>query len=240
MPEALSGPVGSILSYVRAAVTPLEKLVASGQVVPKFGSKAHDVLSSVVGAVGSGVPGIERVVDGMLETLFVQQLVLVRRQLVAKFEKAKVPMEAVSQADGQFVSQAEELVMPGSDWSFQQERYALRSELEGSYRRDRAVAQDQAQSSQTQQLTMEIISKLQSQMEALQARIQQLRSGSPWFVSTSYRIPKTPLQLIGRYQQGRASVEFNLNPDRDPANSEAGFVEGVGPANLGVSLNVGI
>jgi len=238
--QSISGPVGHVLGYVQSAIQPLQKQVEAGHIVPKFGEKAQSIVSAIVSGVGEAGPEVERAVDGMLQALFFQQLALLRQQLVGKFEKASKPAEAASQADSQFVTQAQELVRPGSDWSFDQERYALRATLEGSYRRDAALADERVITAQTQQSTVEIISKLQSQMEALQTRVQALRAGSPWFLSSSYRIPGTPLQLIGRYQQGRANLELSLNSDRDPANSEAGFVDGVGPANLGVTLNVGI
>mmetsp|Transcript_147916 Transcript_147916/g.368582 ORF Transcript_147916/g.368582 Transcript_147916/m.368582 type:complete len:301 (-) Transcript_147916:97-999(-) len=235
-----SGPVGHVLGYVHSAIQPLQKQVESGHIVAKYGEKAQSIVAAVVSGMGEAGPEIERAVDGMLQALFLQQLSLLRQQLVVKFEKASKPAQAASQADSQFVTQAQELVRPGSDWSFDQERYALRATLEGTYRRDAAIAEEKVLSAQTQQSTVEIISKLQSQMEALQTRVQALRAGSPWFLSSSYRIPGTPLQLIGRYQQGRANLELSLNPDRDPANSEAGFVDGIGPANLGVTLNVGV
>ncbi|CAE7654801.1 unnamed protein product [Symbiodinium pilosum] len=175
----------------------------------------------------------------MLESLFLQQLALLRQQTATKFLKASRPAEAVSQADQQFVSQAEELKRPGSSWSYREDRYALRAVLEGSFRRDAALRDEQEQAVRSQQSTVEIISRLQSQMENLQMRLQHMRAGQPWFLSSSYRIPGTPVTMIGRFQQGRASIELNLSPDRDPVTAEAGFVRGVGPANLGVSANFG-
>jgi len=92
-----------------------------------------------------------------------------------------------------------------------------------------------------QQATIEVIAKLQEKMEQLAAKVQSARGGgSPWVLSTSYRIPNTPLQVVGRYEQGRANVELNLTPDKNPLNSDASFVEGIGPANIGVSFNLGL
>merc|ERR1712216_308455 len=98
------------------------------------------------------------------------------------------------------------------------------------------------------QSTIEVVGKLQSQLDAIQKQLevssQTLRvggsSGGPWALTTAYRIPKTPLTLLGRYQGGRADVELSLSPDKDPANSQAGFVAGLGPANLGISFNDGL
>lgn len=123
-------------------------------------------------------------------------------------------MEAASQADEQFVTQAEELKRPGSGWSYDAERYALRAVLEGGYRREAAVAEEHRTAARSQQSTVEIISRLQGQMENLQQRLQHMRAGQPWFISSSYRIPGTPITMIGRFQQGRASIEMNLAADR--------------------------
>jgi len=222
---------------VRSAIRPLEEQVEEGSLIPKFGEKAGRLLADFSGK--SGDAQLERAVDGMLHTLFLRQLPLLRQQLAAKFEKAAKPIEAVVQADEKFVEAAEELKRPGSDWSYDHERYALRAVLEGGLKRDEALAEERMASAQTQQSTVEIISKMQSQMESLQQKVQAMRAGSPWFLSASYRIPKTPFQLIGRYQQGRTNLELSLSQDRDPANAEAGMVQGFGPMNLGVNVNLG-
>lgn len=232
--EPAGGVVAGVLEHMTSSVEPLRKQVESGSIIAKFGQKADSLVAS------TSPPELARAVDGLLHTLFLQQLSALRQQLAAKFEKEKNPIEAVSKADAEFVAQAQDLVRPGSSWSFDAERYALRAVLEGTFQREAKVAQERLVSAQTQQATVEIIAKLQSQMEALQNRVQAMRAGSPWFLSSAYRIPGTPFQLIGRYQQGRANFELSLNPDKDPANADAGFVQGVGPANLGVGLNVGL
>lgn len=231
------GPLGEELTFMSDLLKESRKSVDSGKLVAKFGERARSLVDTVT---ARGGPELGRSMEGMLEALFFQQLLLLRQTLAAKYERASRPIEAVALADTDFVAQAQDLVMPGSGWSYEEDRYALRAVLEGAYRREVAVQEEKVKAAQTQQSTVEIISKLQSQMEALQQKVQNLRAGSPWFLSTSYRIPKTPLQLIGRYQQGRTSLELSLNSDRDPANAEAGFVEGVGPMNLGLGLNVGM
>jgi len=93
---------------------------------------------------------------------------------------------------------------------------------------------------QTQRATADVIGKLQKQMEQLGEKLRGMGTGSPWVFWTTYRLPKTPIQISGRYQQGRANIEMNLSPNRDPANAEAGFVEGLTAQNVGLSLNVGV
>lgn len=238
---------GEFVSSLRTAleeVRPLEAQVEEGKIVPKFGEKADAIIKKARSSAGGGQADMERAVDGALQALFLKQLALLRQQVSKNFENAGRPVEqghaTMTKADAQFVKEAQDLVRPGSAWSFEEERLALRAFLEGSFRRDAALAEEKARSVQTQQATVDIINKLQTQMETIQQKMQGMQAGSPWVLSTSYRLPGTPLQIIGRYQQGRANVELNLTPDRDPANSEAGFVEGIGPANVGLSFNVGV
>jgi len=232
-----SGAIADLLSVAEDGLRPLREKVVSGQIVPKFGEQAQAVLADVGRAGGAE---IEPAVDAKLEALFLRQLALLRQQIAAKVRKASSRLpQAVSQADEQFVAQAEELRRPGSSWSYEQDRYALRATIEGSFRRDAVLTEERQLSAQSQQSTVEVIGRLQAQMENLQQRVQHMRSGSPWFLSSSYRIPGTPIQLIGRYQQGRGSIELNLSPDRDPVTAQAGFVKGVGPANVGMNANFG-
>lgn len=226
---APQGGLAGFLSDVKSAIRPLEEQVEEGSLVPQFGQKAAAIVEAYSGSAGE----LERTVDGLLHALFLRQLTLLRQQLAARLGKD------VLQADEKFVAGAEELKRPGSDWSYTDERYALRAVLEGGLKREEALAEESADAKEAQQSTVEIISKLQSQMESLQQKVQAMRAGSPWFLSASWRIPRTPIQLIARHQQGRTNLEFSLNQDRDPANSEAGFVQGVGPMNLGMNVQLG-
>lgn len=219
---------------------PLQDQVDSGHIIPKFGEKAQAILGKAVSKAGSTGAELERAIDAKLQILFLQQLALLRQQLAAKFDRGNQPAEALAKMDMQFVSEAKDLTRPGSSWNSEPERYALRAMLEGGLRRDAALNKEQAKVAMSQQATVEVIGRLQNQMESMQERLKALRAGAPVVVSASYRIPGTPFQLIGRYQQGRANIELNLSPDRDPANAEAGFVAGIGPANVGTTINVGM
>lgn len=231
------GALAALLDEVLADMRPLREQVEHGQTVGNFGTKAQAILAGVKKS-GAGEE-MSKAVDGMLQSLYLQQLAILRQQVLAASDKPGVAAVHLARAEEQFLTAASELMRPGSAWSCEPERYALRAALEGSYRREASLAQEEALAAQAQQSTIEVIGKLQSQMEALQSRVQGMRAGSPWFMSTSYRIPKTPITLIGRYQQGRGNIELNLSADKDPANADAGFVEGVGPANVGIGLNVG-
>lgn len=242
---AVAGLVVSALQRCRASVAALEGQVAAGQLVPKFGEQAYAIVTSATEHAGrSAVPGaasnVAASVSGVLEWLWLRQIQLLRQQLVAVVEPkvGQAPgAELAALADRDFVARAQELKMPGSSWDFEQERYRLRSELEMLLNHQRDVAREKASAALARRQSAELVARLQSQTEALQARMEQLRAGSPPWWSASYRIPGTPLQLVGRYQQGHVSAELGLSQDRDPANAAAGMVEGVGPMNLGVSVS---
>lgn len=240
------GGMAEALSYTRAAVEPLREQVDSGQLVPKFGKQAQGVVEALAARLGSsgtgaaGVAELQRVADGELEALFLRQLALLRQQLFRRFETgSKRPADAMAEADLVFVAEAKELLRPGSAWSYENERYALRGALEWAFRQQVTLVRERLRQAQAQRSVVDLIAKLQGQIEVLQEKAKGLRAGSPVVISSSYRIPKTPVQLIGRYQQGHGSLELSLSPDKDPANAEAGFVRGLGGlANIGVTATV--
>lgn len=239
LPDPGQGGLEGFVTNVAAAIQPLQEQVAQGSIVPQFGAKAAQLVQSFSAQAGEEGPQLAHAVDDMLHTLFLRQLTLLRRQIAATFEAGQQPIEALLKADDSFVTVAEQLKRPGSDWSYDQERYTLKAILESGLKREEALAVEGQVAAEAQQATVEIISKLQNQMEALQQKVQAMRAGSPLFMSASWRIPRTPFNLIARHQQGRTNLELSLNQDRDPANSEAGMVQGFGPMNLGMNLNVG-
>jgi len=206
-------------------------------IVPKFGEKAK----ALVDKTSAIDPQLGLAVDGALRALFLRQVALLRHQTLSKFQGGIRHINSAGTADQEFVEAAKDLICAGSDWSYETERLALRASLDRVAERDAALAEERARAARAQQVTIDAIGKLQDQMEHLQQKAQGMRGGgSPWVLSTSYRIPRTPLQVVGRYENGRANVELNLTPDKNPSNSEASFAEGIGPVNIGASFNLGL
>jgi len=222
-------------------LAPLQEQVEAGQIITNFGQKAAQILSQARNRAGPAAAGeVERAVDGALQALFLRQVSLLGRNVAAQFEETH-GRQVPGQADQVFLTAAMDLMRPGSSWSFDKERSHLRALVEGGLRHRAALVEERARAARTQQATIDVIGKMQEQMERLAQKVQTARSGgSPWVLSTSYRIPNTPLQVVGRYEQGRANVELNLTPDKDPSKSGASFAEGIGPANVGVSFNLGL
>ena len=74
-----------------------------------------------------------------------------------------------------------------------------------------------------------------------QLQMQLYGQTSPWNVGVAYRIPDTNFNLQGTYQQGRANVQLSCVPDEyAPFLGPNGFTNGVGPGNLGLSLNLSV
>lgn len=232
------------LEHHLKALEPLEQQVRDGQVVPNFGEKADRIIASTKGAQHK--KELEIVLDGALRSLFSKQLVLLRQRThrsATASSFAATARDALAKADSQFVAAATALCRPSGPhfWSFEADRHALRVSLEGVFRREAALAEEKALLGQSFRVAQGTLASLQREIMQLQQQVRQPRPRSPWVVSASYSVPRTPLQLVGRLQQGgRANVELSLSPDNDPVVADAGMVKGFSPANLGVNFNVNV
>lgn len=225
----------AVLDKAMVQVHAMEAQVKAGSVVPKFGERA----AALIEEAASAAPEVAQAVQGALEPVFLQQLALLRRQLL----DAATPgdADAVAKSEDDFLQQASDLSGSVEAWSTELERELLRAGVEHKVETSAALAEEKARAAIAQRSTIEVIGKLQEQMEQLAAKAQSARGGnSPWVLSTSYRIPNTPLQFVSRYEQGRANIELNLTPDKDPSKGEGGFASSIGPANVGVSFDIGI
>ena len=87
-----------------------------------------------------------------------------------------------------------------------------------------------------------VLQYLQTQHQQIQQLSQQLYgSQTPWNAALAYRLPNTNLNLQGQHQSGRTTVVLSCVPDEyAPMLGANGFTNGVGPGNLGVSLNLSL
>jgi len=145
----------------------------------------------------------------------------------------------VNAAEERFLAEGKDLL--AGSWSLEPHRQQLRESLEHEVRTSAALAEERARAALVQRSAIEVMARMQDQMEQLVAKSQGSRGGnSPWVLSTSYRIPNTPLQFFSKYEQGRANVELTLSPDKDPSQSEGSITQSIGPARIGLSFDVGI
>jgi hypothetical protein len=101
------------------------------------------------------------------------------------------------------------------------------------------LTETQVKSSQQQSTAMQFLQQQQQMIQQLQMQL--YGQSSPWNVGVAYRIPDTNFNLQGSYQQGRANLQLSCVPDEyAPMLGPNGFTNGVGPGNLGLSLNLSI
>jgi hypothetical protein len=194
---------------------------------------------------------IEASLDAPLQVLYLKQLQLLREQALQNYRSAsKVngggtsEYEAMLQADAYFVREAEsstrdEASYSSDNWDFSSERMALQSVMNRLAESGNKAQEIQLQSAQQQQTAMQF---LQSQAQMIQQLQQQLYGqSSPWNVGVAYRIPDTNFNLQCSYQQGKTNVQLSCVPDEyAPFLGPSGFTNGVGPGNLGLSLNLSV
>ena len=80
----------------------------------------------------------------------------------------------------------------------------------------------------------------QAQLQAIQQ--QQFGGGSGnWNIGAAYRPPDSNINISTGYQQGRTNIQISMVPDEQASLlGPNGFTSGVGPANLGLSLNLNL
>lgn len=142
-------------------------------------------------------------------------------------------------ADAQFLRSAESSTRSGSSWTYDSERSALQSIMSDIATTTKKLTEVQVKSSQQQSTAMQFLQHQQQMIQQLQQQL--YGQSSPWNVGVAYRVPDTNFNLQGSYQSGRANVQLSCVPDEyAPMLGPNGFTNGVGPGNLGLSLNLSI
>lgn len=251
-----------VLTTVTAGIEELRRqIVEEGAVVDQFGQKAETLCNQALEDFASKAPEagddlskasaydrklqeLEAAVDAPLQVLYLKQLGYLRETALQRYRAAAKTSgasdyEAMLQADSQFLREAEDATREGSDWDYTAERSFLQAVMNNIAESGRKAMDVQMTSAQQQQTAMQF---LQSQQQMIQQLQQQLYGQtSPWNVGVAYRIPDTNFNLQGSYQQGRANVQLSCVPDEyAPFLGPNGFTNGVGPGNLGLSLNLSI
>lgn len=229
-PETQGGSMVSVSKSVMAKVRALQAQAKEGA-VPKLGDRAAEIVAEAQ----QGGPVLAKAVEAALEPLFLRQ---VREMRSKAASDVHTDLNSAEKSENTFLEEAQQLQGKVA-WHMEPEHQRLRAVLDQQVDTAAALAEERARAALVQRSTIEVIGRLQEQMEDLAAKAQAYRDGSsPFVLSTSYRIPKTPLQFVSRYEQGRANIMLTLTPDKDPTKSDGGFAAAVGPANIGVSFDV--
>lgn len=225
-----------------------------------FGLKADEICNSALEEFASNAPvagesdaagiydrkleELEAAIDAPLQVLYLRQLALLREKALRQYKSASKTTEASNyeamiNADSQFVSDAEESTREGSDWDFASERTYLQTVMNDLASSSKKLTDVQVKAGQQQSTAMQYLQQQQQMIQQLQMQL--YGQSSPWNVGVAYRIPDTNFNLQGAYQQGRTNVQVSCVPDEYASMlGPNGFTNGVGPGNLGLSLNLSI
>lgn len=227
-----------------------------GVIVEGLGAKADTICNQALEQFASSAPStdeatydkkleeLEAALDAPLQVLYLRQLALLREQALGRFRSASKTSgtseyEAMLQADGQFAASADDATREGSDWDYAAERSYLQNVMNNIAESGKKAMEVQMKSAQQQQTAMQFLQSQQQMIQQLQMQL--YGQSSPWNVGLAYRIPDTNFNLQGSYQQGRANVQLSCVPDEyAPMLGPNGFTNGVGPGNLGLSLNLSV
>jgi hypothetical protein len=237
------------------------KIVDENTAIADFGSKADEICAAAIEEFAKSAPSesegssassayarklqeLELSLDAPLQVLYLRQLSLLREQALNAYKSASKASEAsdyeaMLAADALFLRSAEASTRPSSLWTYDTERSALQSIMSELASTSKKITEIQVKSSQQQSTAMQFLQHQQQMIQQLQMQL--YGQSSPWNVGVAYRIPDTNFNLQGSYQQGRANLQLSCVPDEyAPMLGPNGFTNGVGPGNLGLSLNLSI
>lgn len=237
------------------------KIVDDGAAIPDFGAQADDICAAAraefaraAPAAADGAPAaaaharqlreLEAGLDAPLQVLYLRQLALLRERALASYKAASraseaSDYEAALAADAEFVQAAAGATRAGGAWTYDGERAALQGVMADLASTSKKLTETQVQSSQQQSTAMQFLQHQQQMIQQLQQQL--YGQSSPWNAGVAYRIPDTNFNLQGSYQQGRANLQLSCVPDEyAPMLGPNGFTNGVGPGNLGLSLNLSL
>jgi hypothetical protein len=258
----LEGVKSSVLATAFASMDGLRRdIVEGGKVVANFGSAAEQIGNQALQDFCAAAPEagddeakaaayerkmqeLEAAVDAPLHVLYMKQLAYLRETALERYRASMQTTgasdyDAMLQADSQFVQEAEEACREGADWDYSAERSFLQAVMGNLAESSRKTMEVQMNNAQQQQTTMQFLQSQQQMIQQLQMQL--YGQTSPWNMGMAYRIPDTNFNLQGTYQQGRANVQLSCVPDEyAPFLGPNGFTNGVGPGNLGLSLNLSV
>jgi hypothetical protein len=240
-----------------------KSIVQEAAAVEEFGNKADTIINKALEEFAKLAPEstdaktsaeyeakllqLENALDAPLQVLYWKQLQLLRDDALQRYRRASKTSgaseyEAMLQADAYFVRSAEESTREGGsedEWDFSRERSALQTVMNTMAESGKKATEVQLKSAQQQQTAMQFLQQQQQMIQQLQMQL--YGQSSPWNVGVAYRIPDTNFNLQGTYQQGRANVQLSCVPDEYAQFlGPNGFTNGVGPGNLGLSVNLSV
>jgi len=233
-------------------------ITEEGTTIEEFGSKADKICNSALEEFAQNAPKVddaesviifdkktdelEAVLDAPLQVLYLRQLALLREKALQSFRATSrvsesSDYEAMLKSDSSFTADATHATREGSDWDFSSERAHLQSVMNEIVSTKKKLVDVKLKGTERQNTAMAFLQQQQQMIQQLQGQL--YGSSSPWNVGLAYRFPDSNFNLQTNYQQGRATFQLSCVPDEyAPMLGPNGFTNGVGPGNLGVSLNL--
>jgi len=251
---------GKIIDRCIKEITTLSETLDSSTPLQSFGSTADDICNGALEEFAASAPPstsdtsksavydrkleeLEVTLDAPLKVLYLRQLGLLRERAMAKYKQGrggeKNEYEAMVEADDLFTREAEEATRQGGGWDYSSERTSLQSVLNDLASNSKKVTAVELRAAQQQSTAMQYLQMQQQQIQQMQMQL--YGQSSPWNVGFAYRVPDTNINLQGSHQQGRTNLQMSCVPD-EYANmlGPNGFTNGVGPGNLGLSVNLNL
>lgn len=242
-------------------ISELSNTLDSSTHIPSLGSLADDICNSALDEFSSSAPpstsdptkssvydrkllDLESTLDSPLRVLYLRQLSLLRERALTKYKSEarsgdKSEYEAMVEADDMFVREAEESTRTQGGWDYQGERSNLQNILNEMASNSKKVTAVELRAAQQQSTAMQYLQMQQQQIQQMQMQL--YGQSSPWNVGFAYRVPDTNINLQGAHQQGRTTVQMSCVPDEYASMlGPNGFTNGVGPGNLGLSVNLNL
>jgi hypothetical protein len=230
-------------------------------IVPDFGARAEEITNAALSEFATDVPpppegfsvtydssleALEKQIDSSLLLLYTRQLCSIReralqryKQLGAASESGGGDYDAMLQADDYFVKEAEEATRVGSDWDYAAERNHLQGVMSDIASSGKKLLDVKLESARQQSSALQFLQLQQQQIQQMQMQL--YGQTSPLNVGFAYRIPDSNINIQGQHQQGRTNFQISCVADEYAAFlGPNGFVNGVGPGNLGISCNLSI
>mmetsp|Transcript_14904 Transcript_14904/g.36267 ORF Transcript_14904/g.36267 Transcript_14904/m.36267 type:complete len:302 (-) Transcript_14904:470-1375(-) len=246
------------LAVCDGKVAEMSKTLEMGDPVPAMGEAATRLADETIAAFDSSLPkrvareptaatareDVRTAVFDKLNVAFQRQLQVLKNKAVGMYQEAvatsDVNVQGMLTADQYFVREAAASIPEGANWSYQAERQNLQTIMQTLEREWKKGVAAKIQAAQQMSTAMQYLQVQQAQLQQLQ---QQLYGGGggKWNLGAAYRPPDTNINLSFNHQQGRTNIVASMVPDEQQSLlGPNGFTHGVGPANLGVSLNVNV
>lgn len=234
----------------------LSKKLESGEPVQGLGERIDQLTEEALESFDAAAPkrgkesvakaraDLKAAIHGKLHAVFLQQLQALKTKAIQMYQESvsmsDVNVQGMLNADQFFVREAAASVATGADWSYTVERQNLQTIMQSLEREWKKGVAAKIQAAQQMSTAMQYLQVQQAQLQQLQ---QQLYGGGAgkWNLGAAYRPPDSNINLSFNHQQGRTNVVVSMVPDEQQSLLGAnGFTNGVGPANLGVTLNLNV